>query len=193
MIFKVINGFPDYEIYADGRIIRAERVSKNGKYMKRKVIAHTVAKNGYRTVRLADREGNHRQFYVHRLIYTVFVGEIEGYEIDHIDGNRSNNNLNNLRAVTHTENCKNPISIEKYKKANALSNGKFDRNRMMMARGIERYNKLKDIYRRLYREKGRVGIFQMMKEGHCGYPRAQRLVREMEKERKMNINKQNNA
>ena len=43
----------------------------------------------------------------HRLIYTWFYGFIpEGYEIDHIDGNRDNNHPSNLRAVTHSENIK---------------------------------------------------------------------------------------
>ena len=44
----------------------------------------------------------------HRLIYETFYGEIpENMVIDHIDGNRSNNKLNNLRLVSYSDNAKN--------------------------------------------------------------------------------------
>ena len=44
----------------------------------------------------------------HRLIYETFCGEIpENMVIDHIDGNRSNNKLNNLRLVSYSDNAKN--------------------------------------------------------------------------------------
>lgn len=45
---------------------------------------------------------------VHRIIYLAKYGMIpEGYVIDHIDGNPSNNRIRNLRAVTQRENMKN--------------------------------------------------------------------------------------
>lgn len=45
---------------------------------------------------------------IHRLVWETFKGEIpEGMVIDHIDGNRSNNSLSNLRLVTQSENMDN--------------------------------------------------------------------------------------
>lgn len=42
---------------------------------------------------------------IHRLVFAAFKGQIrEGYVIDHIDGNTSNNNISNLRSITVTEN-----------------------------------------------------------------------------------------
>lgn len=42
---------------------------------------------------------------VHRLVFIAFNVQIqEGYVIDHIDGNPSNNKVSNLRSVTVTEN-----------------------------------------------------------------------------------------
>ena len=35
---------------------------------------------------------------------------LNGYEIDHIDGNKQNNALSNLHCVTHTENMNNVIT-----------------------------------------------------------------------------------
>ena len=41
----------------------------------------------------------------HRLIYEAFYGRIpEGYQINHKDGNKRNNNLDNMELVTNSEN-----------------------------------------------------------------------------------------
>lgn len=56
---------------------------------------------------------------VHRLMWEIFNGKIEdGMEIDHIDTDRLNNDINNLRVVTPSENRRNPITIEHYREAN---------------------------------------------------------------------------
>jgi hypothetical protein len=42
-----------------------------------------------------------------RLVYQTFVGPIEGkMQIDHIDGDKSNNHISNLEMVTQSENIK---------------------------------------------------------------------------------------
>ena len=52
-----------------------------------------------------------------RVIYEAFRGEIPaGFEIDHIDGNPSNNAVYNLRAVSHKENMQNPNTRQKLRK-----------------------------------------------------------------------------
>lgn len=44
---------------------------------------------------------------VHRVVWTFFNVSIpEGYEINHIDGNKFNNRIENLELVTHLENMK---------------------------------------------------------------------------------------
>lgn len=61
----------------------------------------------------------------HRIVWETFVGEIpDGYEIDHINGNRDDNRLTNLKLVTHKENCNNPLTITNYKKSNKTAHCK---------------------------------------------------------------------
>lgn len=58
---------------------------------------------GYWQLRL---EG--RMFLVHRIIWKIVKQEsIAGKKIDHVDGNRSNNNISNLRLVSQKENSRN--------------------------------------------------------------------------------------
>jgi len=49
--------------------------------------------------------GEIKLFKINRLVYMAFNGEIpEGYEVDHIDGDRFNNSIDNLQILTPAEN-----------------------------------------------------------------------------------------
>ncbi len=51
------------------------------------------------------KEGVKRYAYVHRLVMEAFVGPCpDGYEVDHMDRNKGNNTVANLRYVTRKEN-----------------------------------------------------------------------------------------
>ena len=71
-----------------------------------------VKKNG-EIIELNDDHGYFKvnSHWVHRMVAECFIGEIpKGYHVDHIDGNRKNNNINNLRIVTSKENHRNPVT-----------------------------------------------------------------------------------
>jgi len=180
MKYTTLENYTNYEIYDNGMIISKERTGRNGWHYKRKEIRPTKAKNGYMTVRLTSDCGHIKQFYLHRLVYMAFNGEIGKLEVAHIDGNRSNCALSNLLAVTHTENCRSEVSRERYRMANSLDKGKFNRERMQKARTKEYYAKLVRTYKKLKQEHNRCGIMMLMKEGHCGYYRACRIIAEVE-------------
>ena len=64
--------------------------------------------DGYASVRLHNENGN-KSFKVHQLVAMMFLshkstGQNRIRVVDHIDGDRSNNNLNNLRIVSPREN-----------------------------------------------------------------------------------------
>ena len=51
--------------------------------------------------------------YVHRLVYETFVGEVpQGCEIDHINTIRDDNRIENLRCVSHKDNCNNSLTLK---------------------------------------------------------------------------------
>jgi hypothetical protein len=62
--------------------------------------------NGYDRITLINSK---KRYYVHRIIYSLHNPEWDLHNpkliIDHIDGNTQNNNISNLRNVTHQENC----------------------------------------------------------------------------------------
>ena len=58
-----------------------------------------VAKDGYRAIKI---EG--KKYKAHRLIWKYHCGKDPKEFIDHIDGNRTNNNMENLRESTNQQN-----------------------------------------------------------------------------------------
>ena len=79
-----------------------------------------VRKNG---ILLTFKPGNYyiqcAGNYLHRIVTELFIGEIkEGYEVEHIDCNKHNNAISNLRIVTHKDNCGNIITRERISTGN---------------------------------------------------------------------------
>jgi hypothetical protein len=60
---------------------------------------------GYPVVSWKPKGGKRMWKRLHILIWTEYNGPVPaGFEIDHMDGNKSNSSLSNLRLVTHKEN-----------------------------------------------------------------------------------------
>lgn len=95
-VWKSVLGFEGYfEISSCGRLrniktnfIRKESIDNLG------YVNYGIAANG-KTRR--DR--------AHRMVAEVFLGDPTGFVVDHLNGNRSDNRVENLEIVTHMENC----------------------------------------------------------------------------------------
>lgn len=53
--------------------------------------------------------------YVHRLVAESFLGDVEGKQINHLDGNKLNNNVSNLEIVTFKQNISHAVKHKLYK------------------------------------------------------------------------------
>ena len=126
--------FSKYEVYKDGNI----KSIKFDKYLSNSN-AHPYVMNEFVLV-----DGTSNTFDRHRVIWVYFNGEIlDGMQIDHIDGNKLNNALSNLRCVTPYENTHNPNTYENF--LYSVRNEKHRENLSKVLKGKkmseERYNK----------------------------------------------------
>lgn len=97
-----------YEVSNLGRV----KSVKNGK--NRVLKPHICISNNGQYKRLSvvlSKNCVEKQYYIHKLVAIAFpeiCGDyFDGAEIDHIDGNATNNNVYNLRWVSHTDNMNN--------------------------------------------------------------------------------------
>jgi hypothetical protein len=110
VIWKPIPGYEElYQVSDTGLVKRmiqmhsfAPGIMKGGK-----------SGSGYSLIRLL-RDGNRQTFYIHRLVMLAFVGECpKGQEVNHIDGDKSNNHRANLEYITHRQNINHSTGVLK--------------------------------------------------------------------------------
>lgn len=102
---KLIPGFEFYFAGDDGFIY-------SDKYLNMKRLSLVNHKNGYTYVQLS-LNGKKLLKRVHRLIALAFLGKSE-LQVNHIDGNKSNNNLSNLEYVSSFDNMKHAHKLNLY-------------------------------------------------------------------------------
>lgn len=130
------------------------------KTKKEKILIEVENGKGYKTV-LLSKNGKKIRFYVHRLVYTAFVGVItDGYQIDHINNNKTDNRLQNLQLLTSSENNKKRyIDNPNYK-----NNGGRAKIKIKCLNNNVIYNSINDASRRLNLNSG--SIYSVLK-GRC--------------------------
>ena len=101
-----LNNFSNYLINSTGTVYN----------LKRKLFVNIEDNNGYKYVRITNDNGQRIKWYLHRLIATVFLknNNPSFNEIDHIDCNKSNNNVNNLKWCNRKINMNNPITKQRF-------------------------------------------------------------------------------
>lgn len=96
-----------YQISSYGRV-------KSLKYGKERILYQHLTSKGYYIVALS-KNGKVNRFLVHRLVAESFIDNPDGkLEIDHINGDKTDNNVKNLHWVTRIENLHNPITYSKF-------------------------------------------------------------------------------
>lgn len=99
-----------YDLYIDDDLVIYYWDNSRNKLMQRPILKKA---NGY--LRVTTKLGTRL---LHRVIWETFNGEIpDGYELDHINAIKTDNRLDNLRLVTHKENCNNSLTITNISKS----------------------------------------------------------------------------
>lgn len=97
---------PGYEgLYMVSNIGRVKRCAGSAKCLKDRILKMSKRTNGYLFTCLC-RDGLPRQVDVHRLVMWAFVGEQGQLWVNHINGNKADNRLENLEYLTPGQNTK---------------------------------------------------------------------------------------
>ena len=98
-----------YYISTNGRIW-STKIGKSGGLMKINSV-----KNGYQEITLTRKNYSSINLLVHRLVMLTFkwIHGCESLDINHIDGDKSNNNITNLEWVSHSANIYHAYKIGK--------------------------------------------------------------------------------
>ncbi len=110
IIYKDIPGYEGiYQATSNGEIYALPRIwvsyrngvqSRNGYFVSKSII------KGYVYTKLTNAKSIRKTLLIHRLIAMTFIDKIEGKEyVNHINGIKVDNRIENLEWCTHKENC----------------------------------------------------------------------------------------
>jgi hypothetical protein len=103
--WKPVLGYEDcYEISNFGVVRSITRYNpKSNRWYESRIMKTRLDKDGYVIVGLT-KDGKMKMNKVHRLVISTFTNEDLDLQVNHIDGNKQNNNLDNLEWCTCSEN-----------------------------------------------------------------------------------------
>ena len=94
---KIMAGYPNYIITNDGKVYNSQR---------NKYLVPAEAECGYVYVSLSGEEIR-KTFSIHRLVALLFIDNTNNYlEVNHIDFDKTNNNVDNLEWISRSNNMK---------------------------------------------------------------------------------------
>jgi len=150
-IWKRIKYFPEYEVSNFGRVKSFKRDIINGKIRKFYIDIY-----GYKTITLI-KNSKLKTFTIHRLVIQAFKSNPENKsQINHIDGNKLNNKIENLEWCTCSENLKHAYKLGlKSNKGEKASGAKLTEGQVLEIRELYKtrkytYNSLGEIYKISY-------------------------------------------
>jgi hypothetical protein len=109
--FVPINDFPSYQISKEGVVYNTSF---------KKILKQQTNNDGYKAITIVNNK-NKKSFLVHRLVAEHFRKKIKGKDlVNHKDGTRTNNHVNNLEWVNNSENVNHGHNLRKKNLAKKL-------------------------------------------------------------------------
>lgn len=99
-----------YQASSLGRIRSIDRFDGRNHWIKGVIMSPSRNRNGYWGIRLF-KEGRGKSFMLHRLIASAFLGEEPRLDVNHKDGDKSNNSIVNLEWCTRAENLHHAYTV----------------------------------------------------------------------------------
>lgn len=114
----ILNTAGAYEVSTHGNIKSVPRILESDLCVQKirswtgRILKPYKNIHGYLTVTIITTDGYQRNTLIHRLVASAFIPNPENKPcVNHMDGIRSNNNLENLEWVTHSENARHSFSV----------------------------------------------------------------------------------
>jgi hypothetical protein len=131
IVWKKILGFPSYKVSNTG-------IVKN--YLTGNILKGKSKTSGYFTVSIRNKNNKNKTVFIHRLVAITLIPNPNNLPIvDHIDNNKENNHVNNLRWSTYKNNSN--YYIKNFKKIKYRAILQYDFNNNL----IKKWNSMKEI------------------------------------------------
>lgn len=125
--WKPIPDYDGYQVSNFGRV-------KSFKQSRVKILKPVINRQGYLLASLSNIT-NHKSFRVHRLVAQLFVpNPTNKSEVNHRDGNKFNNFVDNLEWVTSSENQQHAVTMGLQKSGVDVYNAKFTNEQILWIR-----------------------------------------------------------
>ena len=103
--WRQVAGYPDYEVSCDGRV-------RSNKKKTPIVLKPGLSRTGYPRVVLCARDGSKQNKTVHRVVAETYIPNPENKpQVNHKDGVKSNNTVDNLEWATPSENVQHAFDV----------------------------------------------------------------------------------